>query len=39
MDIVLDLWVHAIYNDTQVQGSNIAPVIYFRNNTGSPLVS
>ena len=25
MDIVLDLWLHAIYNDTQIQGSDIGP--------------
>ncbi len=39
MDIVLDLWVHAIYNDEQVQGSNIGPVVYFRNCTGNPLTN
>ena len=39
MDIVLDLWVHAIYNDDQVQGSDIGPVVYFRNCTGNPMVS
>lgn len=39
MDIVLDLWIHAIYNDEQVQGSEIGPVIYFRNCTGNPLIS
>ena len=39
MDIVLDLWIHAIYNDDQVQGSNIGPVVYFRNCTGNPMVS
>lgn len=39
MDIVLDLWIHAIYNDEQVEGSDIGPVVYFRNCTGSPLVS
>jgi len=39
MDIVLDLWIHAIYNDEQVQGSDIGPVVYFRNNTGVPLIS
>ena len=26
MDIILDLWLHAIYNDEQVQGSEIGPV-------------
>ena len=39
MDIVLDLWIHAIYNDEQVQGSDIGPVVYFRNCTGNPMVS
>lgn len=39
MDIVLDLWMNAVYNDAQVQGSDIGPVTYFRNSTGSPIVS
>lgn len=39
MDIVLDLWIHAIYNDEQVQGSEIGPVVYFRNCSGNPLIS
>ena len=39
MDIVLDLWVSAIYNDNQVQGSDLGPVVYFRNGTGNPLVA
>ena len=39
MDVVLDLWLSAIYNDPQVQGSALGPVAYFRNGTGSPLAS
>lgn len=39
MDIVLDLWVSAIYNDPQVEGSELGPVVYLRNGTGSPLVN
>lgn len=39
MDVILDLWIHAIYNDEQVQGSEIGPVVYFRNCTGNPLIS
>lgn len=39
MDIVLDLWFNTIYNDEQVQGSNLGPVVYMRNGTGNPLVS
>ena len=39
MDIALDLWLSAIYNDTQVQGSEIGPVVYLRNGTGCPLIA
>lgn len=39
MDIVLDMWISAVYNDEQVQSSEIGPVVYFRNGTGSPLVT
>ena len=39
MDIILDLWMHTIYNDEQVQGSAVGPVVYFRNCTGNPLIS
>lgn len=39
MDIMLDLWLSAVYNDTQVQGSFAGPVAYFRNGSGRPLVS
>lgn len=38
MDILLDLWMNAIYNDEQVQGSEVGPVAYFRDGTGSPLM-
>ena len=37
LDAVLDLWINAVYNDKQVQGSAFAPVVYLRNGTGSPL--
>lgn len=36
MDIVLDLWLHAIYNDPQVLASDVGPVVYMRNGTGNP---
>lgn len=39
MDIVLDLWLSTVYNDSQVQGSEVGPVVYLRNSTGSPIVS
>jgi len=39
MDIILDLWIHAIYQDNQVQGSELGPVVYFRDNSGKPLTN
>lgn len=39
MDILLDLWLSAVYNDSQVQGSEAGPVVYLRNGTGCPLVN
>ena len=39
MDILLDLWVSAVYRDEQVQGSFEGPVVYFRNGSGCPLAS
>ncbi|WP_313529177.1 MarR family transcriptional regulator [Anaerotignum sp.] len=38
MDCVLDLWLNTIYNDEQVKGSDIGPVVYLRNGTGNPLL-
>ena len=38
MDCVLDLWLNTIYNDEQVTGSKIGPVVYMRNGTGNPLL-
>ena len=38
MDAMLDLWINTVYNDTQVQGSEVGPVVYIRNGTGSPLI-
>ena len=39
MDALLDLWIHAVYNDPSVQDSDAGPVVYFRNQTGNPLFS
>lgn len=39
IDILLDLWISAVYRDDQVQGSFDGPVAYLRNGTGCPLVS
>ena len=38
IDAMLDLWVNTIYNDTQVQGSELGPVVYMRDGTGNPLI-
>lgn len=38
MDIVLDLWLNAVYNDSRIPGSDVGPVTYFRNGTRSPLI-
>lgn len=37
MDIVLDLWIHTIYNDRQGQDFELGPVVYFCNCTDNPL--
>lgn len=39
IDIVLDLWLSTIYKDKNVLGSELAPIVYYRNGTGNPLVS
>lgn len=39
MDILLDIWISAVYNDKRVQGSFTGPVAYFRDGSGCPLVS
>ena len=39
MDIVLDLWISTVYNDAKIQGSDLGPVVYLRNGTGSPILS
>lgn len=39
MDMLLDMWIHAIYNDPSVQGSYSGPVVYYRNHTSNPVTS
>lgn len=39
MDVVLDLWVHSVYNDPHVDGSELGPVVYYRDHSGNPLQS
>ncbi|WP_370687988.1 MarR family transcriptional regulator, partial [uncultured Oscillibacter sp.] len=36
---MLDLWLSAIYKDSQVHGSEVGPVVYLRNGTGNPLLN
>lgn len=38
MDIILDLWLNTIYNDSCIPGSDVGPVVYFRNGSRSPLI-
>ena len=39
LDIVLDLWMQTVYNENLVRGSELGPVVYYRNCTGDPFVS
>ena len=39
MDIVLDLWLHAVYQDEQIQGSDLGPIVYFRDGSLDPVTS
>ncbi len=38
MDIILDLWLNTIYNDSCIPGSAVGPVVYIRNGSRSPLI-
>lgn len=35
----MDLWLNTIYKDERIKGSEIGPVVYFRNGSGAPLTS
>lgn len=37
-DMLLDLWLNAVFNDTDVVGSEICPMVYFRNGSRLPLL-
>lgn len=37
MDILLDLWLNTVYKDDRIAGSDVGPVVYYRNGTHSPL--
>lgn len=39
MDAVLDLWINTVYNDDEVKGSEVGPLVYMRNGTGRALVT
>ena len=39
LDILLDLWLHTVYRDERVRGSDKGPVVYYRSCTGEPFVS
>lgn len=39
LDAVMDLWLNTIYMDERVKGSDLGPVVYFRNTTGDPVTS
>lgn len=38
MDALLDFWINTVYNDTQVQGSDVGSVVYLRNGTGNTML-
>lgn len=38
-DMILDLWLNAIYQDERVTGSELGPVVYLRDGSGSPVLS
>ena len=38
MDIIPDLWLNTLYNDTCIPGSDVGPVVYFRNGTRYLLI-
>ena len=39
VDILLDLWLHTVFNDSDVLGSDSAPMVYYRNGSGKPLLN
>jgi hypothetical protein len=39
LDILLDLWLHGVYNDDRIPGSDLGPIVYFRDGSGDPMVS
>lgn len=39
LDAIMDLWLHTIFNDPSVFGSEYMPVVYYNNMKGQPLLS
>ena len=37
--MLLDLWLHTVFQDAGVPGSALGPVVYYRNEGSLPLVS
>ena len=38
-DMLLDLWLNTVFQDSQVPGSDLCPVVYFREEGPLPLIS
>ncbi len=38
LDAIMDFWVHTVLNDPTVRGSDFAPVVYYSNLRGKPLL-
>lgn len=36
LDAIMDMWLNTIYMDERVKGSDLGPVVYFRNESGNP---
>lgn len=39
LDAIVDMWLHTIFNDKKVQGSDLLPVLYYPDMKGKPLIS
>ena len=39
LDALMDLWLNTIYKDERVMGSDLGPVVYYRNGAGDPKTS
>ena len=38
-DILLDMWLHTVFNDSDVLASDAAPTVYYRDGSGKPLLN